>query len=219
MNFKHKHILWDWNGTLVDDVDLCINVTNKLMKKRQNNFDLTREHYKEVFTFPVIDFYHKIGFDFNNENYSDMAEEWIAEYKSQFASQSSLNGDVIEVLSELTQLGFKQSILSACEKSLLDHSVEQLNLGRFFHRVHGTQSNEAHGKVDLALSIIEQQHYAPHDSILFGDTVHDHEVAQAVGIDCVLISNGHQHHERLLQTGAPVICDISEVPNFLRSLQ
>ena len=79
--------------------------------------------------------------------------------------------------------------------------------------------NHAHGKEDLALSIIEEEHCTPHESILFGDTVHDWEVANAVGIDCVLIANGHQHEDRLKATGAPVICDISEVPNFLNSLQ
>jgi phosphoglycolate phosphatase len=219
MNFKYKHILWDWNGTLVNDIDLCIFVTNKLMKRRKDDFAINRDIYLREFTFPVIDFYHRIGFDFSKESYSEMSEEWIAEYKRHFNSQSTLNGDVVRVLNELKREGFIQSILSACEKTLLDHSIKQFNLDPFFHQVHGTQSNEAHGKVDLAMSIIEQQHCTPHETFLFGDTVHDFEVAQAVGIDCALISNGHQHADRLKETGATVICDISEVPDFIKSLK
>ena len=219
MNLKYKHILWDWNGTLVDDIDLCIFVTNKLMKKRRRDFQIDRNIYLREFTFPVIEFYQRIGFDFSLESFAEMSEEWIGEYKSNFESQSSLNGEVTEVLTEMRQLGFRQSILSACEVNLLNHSINHLELNDFFHLIHGTGNNQAHGKVDLALSIIEEQHCSPEESILFGDTVHDYEVAQAAGIDCVLIANGHQHEDRLEKTGAPVIRDISQVPNFLKSLQ
>ena len=218
MNFKYSHILWDWNGTLVDDIDLCISVTNELLTRRERDFQINRDIYLSKFTFPVVDFYHAIGWDFSRETFAEMAEEWIIEYKNNFADSSTLNGDVAGVLNELRSLGFKQSILSACEENLLNHSIRHLQLDDFFHNIHGTGNNHASGKVDLALSIIEEEHCSPEESLLFGDTVHDWEVAEAAGIDCVLIANGHQHINRLESTGAPVIRDISEVPNFLKSL-
>ena len=51
-------ILWDWNGTLLDDVEVCIESMNSMLSKRKKPL-LTREHYKEIFTFPVIDYYRK----------------------------------------------------------------------------------------------------------------------------------------------------------------
>ena len=218
MNCKYKHILWDWNGTLVNDMNLCVSVTNSLIKERKIPL-IDLEIYQREFTFPVVDFYEKIGFDFSCESYEVVAEEWILEYKRNFEDQSRLNGDVIGVLSFMRDMGFKQSVLSACEVELLNHSISHLNLGDFFHQIHGTNNNHAHGKVDLAHSLIDQEHCTSEESLLFGDTVHDFEVAEAVGIDCVLIANGHQHGDRLRKTGAPVICDISEVPSFIKSLQ
>lgn len=219
MNLKYKHILWDWNGTLLDDVDLCIAVTNKLMKRRKKNFSIDRQQYLQEFTFPVVDFYRKMGFDFSQESFSEMAEEWIAEYKRLFKESVSLNGAVIDVLTNLKKQGYKQSILSACENTLLNESIEAFGLQKFFHKIHGTHSNEAHGKVDLALTIIEAQHCSPQEALLIGDTTHDYEVAQAAGLQCVLVANGHQHSTRLKETSAPVICDISGIPNFLESLK
>lgn len=218
MKWIYKHILWDWNGTLVNDMDLCVSVTNTLIQKRQGNL-ISREIYQREFTFPVLQFYEKIGFDFSTETYSDVAEEWILEYKRNFEACSKLNGNVIEVLEHVEGLGLRQSILSACEAELLNHSIRHLKLEKFFHQIHGTGDNHAHGKEDLAHSLIKEEHCSPEESILFGDTVHDYEVAQAVGIDCVLIANGHQHEDRLRKTGAPVIRDISHVPNFIKSLQ
>jgi len=218
MKWTYKHILWDWNGTLVNDMDLCVSVTNQLIQKRNGKL-INRDIYSREFTFPVCDFYEKIGFDFSIESYPDVAEEWILEYKRNFDTESSLNGDVVQVLEHVDSIGLKQSVLSACEVELLNHSIRHLGVDRFFHQIHGTGDNHAHGKVDLAHSLIEAEHCTPEESILFGDTVHDYEVAEAVGIDCILIANGHQHEDRLKKTGALVIRDISEVPNLIKSLQ
>lgn len=50
--FKNiKHIIWDWNGTLFDDVDICVDNINWLLKK-YNLPEITKEKYREIFTFP-----------------------------------------------------------------------------------------------------------------------------------------------------------------------
>ena len=59
-------IIWDWNGTLLDDVDICIDIINELLSIR-NQQPLTRSRYREIFTFPVKDYYSKAGFDFTQE--------------------------------------------------------------------------------------------------------------------------------------------------------
>ncbi|MCK4288095.1 MAG: HAD hydrolase-like protein, partial [Bacteroidales bacterium] len=61
-----KTIIWDWNGTLLNDIDICINSINILLEHR-NIENLTKEIYKEIFTFPVKDYYSKAGFDFTKE--------------------------------------------------------------------------------------------------------------------------------------------------------
>jgi phosphoglycolate phosphatase len=50
---------------------------------------------------------------------------------------------------------------------------------------------------------------------MVGDTLHDVEVAEALGISCVLIAQGHQSRERLDQAGVPVFADLN---SFCRSL-
>ncbi|MCM8535927.1 MAG: HAD hydrolase-like protein [Lentisphaeraceae bacterium] len=212
------HILWDWNGTLVNDMDLCVAVTNRFIKK-QNGRQISREEYQQKFTFPVIDFYESIGFDFSAQSFADMAEDWIREYKSSFHTSSSLNGDVVKTLTHIADNGLKQSIFSACEINLLKHSIRHLELENFFHNIHGVDNNRASGKEDLAIQIIKESHVDPEATILFGDTVHDYEVAQNTGINCVLIANGHQDQKRLAKTGADILEHIGMVPAYLNSLQ
>ena len=60
MNFdKYDTIIWDWNGTLLNDVDMCINCMNQLLQPR-NIALLDHKKYQEVFTFPVQDYYEKM---------------------------------------------------------------------------------------------------------------------------------------------------------------
>lgn len=218
MKIKNPHILWDWNGTLVNDMDLCVYVTNLFMQEHHNK-QITREFYQQEFTFPVINFYHAIGFDFKNITFEQMAEDWISTYKKHFQSKSSLNGPVQETLEYIRSKGLKQSIFSACEIHLLNHSINHLNLEHFFHLIHGVDNNQASGKEALAKQIILDNHIIPEETILFGDTVHDYEVAQNTGMSCVLIANGHQHSKRLQKTGAPILEHIGQVPDYLKSLQ
>ena len=130
-----------------------------------------------------------------------------------------MNGEVKETLEHIQKIGLKQSIFSACEVNLLNHSIDHLELTDFFHLVHGVNNNQATGKEALARQIIEDEHIQPDETILFGDTVHDYEVAQNTGMSCVLIANGHQHESRLKKTGAPVLEHIGQVPAYLKSLQ
>ena len=29
-----KHMVWDWNGTLMNDVGLCLDITNQMLQRR-----------------------------------------------------------------------------------------------------------------------------------------------------------------------------------------
>ena len=59
-------ILWDWNGTLLNDTDFCISIVNGLLRARDKEA-LTKARYLEIFNFPVKDYYKKAGFDFSKE--------------------------------------------------------------------------------------------------------------------------------------------------------
>ena len=66
LNGHINTIIWNWNGTLLDDISICINAINQLLSERNLNL-LTIEKYREVFTFPVIDYYKAVAFDFEKE--------------------------------------------------------------------------------------------------------------------------------------------------------
>ena len=212
-----KHIFWDWNGTLLNDVDLCVHVTCNFLQERHDKL-LDREMYLKEFGFPVIDFYKKIGIELKEEDYGQMSIDWIGAYNQSFGEFAELHNGVGEVLLGLQNLGYKQSILSACEKGLLDTLVKKFDLWDHFDSVHGVEDFKAHGKVDLAHSAVRASQLKAEECMLIGDTMHDYEVAREAGMQCLLIGGGHQNSDRLRATGCEVLEDISQVLNKFKNI-
>lgn len=203
-----RTIIWDWNGTLLDDIDLCIETINLLLTKRNLPL-LDTARYREVFSFPVKDYYAEIGFDFDKEPFEIPAREFIDKYNSE-VEHCNLHEGTYEVLKHFHEAGMQQIVLSAMEQAVLERTLKHNNIYHFFDEVSGLDNHYAHSKIDNGKSLIKRMNLDPKNIYLVGDTVHDFEVAEELGCQCVLIANGHQSESRLVETGCKVINDLSE---------
>ena len=210
---KYKHIIWDWNGTLVDDAWLCVEIMNNILEKRNLNL-ITIDDYREHFTFPVRDYYVKLGFDFSVEPFEVCGMEFIHDFKNR-KFEASLYTQMESILDKLTKIGISHSILSAQNQTLLDETVAHYQLQNKFEGVNGLDNHYAHSKVNIGIFWIETLSYDHKEVIMIGDTVHDYEVAQAMGTDCILISSGHNSRERLENTGVLVLDSPLEITEVL----
>ena len=206
---KYKHIIWDWNGTLVNDTWLCVEIINKLLKKRNLKL-VTIDDYKEKFMFPVREYYIELGFNFEDEPFEVSGLEFINEFKKRLFD-ASLYSDTEFVLDKLSELGISHSILSAQNQNMLDQSVNYYNISDKFIGVNGLDNHYAHSKVNIGKSWIKSLNLDPLHVLMVGDTVHDFEVSQAMGTDCLLLSSGHNSKQRLNRTGAKVFGTIESL--------
>lgn len=204
-----KAIIWDWNGTLLDDVQICIKSINHLLKKRNLPL-LTLSGYREVFTFPVRHYYEKLGFDFNAEPFEKPAWEFIDQYTERLKN-TGLHFRTHETLQYFKDKGFKQFIISAMEHKMLVDAVEQKGIIDFFNDVLGIKDIYAVGKMDIAGKLVSRLDVKPDKIVLVGDTLHDHEVAAFFGFHTILVSHGHQSPERLKSSGAIVKDDFLQI--------
>lgn len=204
-----KSIIWDWNGTLLNDVLISINSVNQLLAYRNLAF-LTRDRYLDVFTFPVREYYEKIGFNFGNEAFEATAHQFIEIY-NKAVQGCSLQNDAIPVLDFIKNCGLKQYILSAMEQSLLEETLIHNNISSFFEGIYGLDNKYATSKIDTGINLIEKNNLHPDHALLIGDTTHDYDVANAIGCQCILVANGHQSRYRLESTGNIVVDNLWEL--------
>lgn len=206
---KYKGVVWDWNGTLLDDLDVGVNALNDMLERRGLPL-LSKEGYRKKFGFPVIDFYRKIGFDMEREAFGDLSEDFVATY-DRYACGVELNEEAKETLGRIRQGGMKQYVLSALREDLLCRMLVDFRIESCFDRVCGAGDIYAAGKIERGRQLLCAIGIRPEETLMIGDTVHDAEVAEALGFDCVLYAGGHNDELRLAEK-APVIHRLGEVP-------
>jgi phosphoglycolate phosphatase len=203
MLINEEIVLWDWNGTLLDDAETCVRTMNDMLSKR-NMPELNMDYYREVFGFPVVDYYNKIGFDFQKENFKELSVEFIDTYTLSL-SAASLAPHTKKVLHYFSGVGKQNIILSAMKKDMLKKSVQEQGVAQYFTKILGIDNIYAESKSHIAIQYVSDNKLDASDIILIGDTVHDFEVAEEVGCRCILVADGHQSEERLKATGAEVV--------------
>ncbi len=199
---KPEMIVWDWNGTLLNDVDICIESINRMLKSRGKK-TINKNQYLQFFRFPVIHFYADLGFDIESENFDALSVEYINHFKN-IESMSSLHEGAVYLLDYFNRMGFKQVVLSALEQHTLEQSLLKFNILHFFDGIAGSDNFYGNGKLEVAKQFFDKLPVARDKIVFIGDTIHDYEVAQSLGCKCILVSGGHQPHEKLLTTGVPV---------------
>jgi phosphoglycolate phosphatase len=199
---RYRHVIWDWNGTLLDDAWLCLEVMNRLLARhRLPALDAAR--YEALFTFPVVDYYRALGFDFEAASFEQVGTEFIDGYQAQ-QHECALQQGALEAFEALAKAGTTMSILSASQRSRLEAQAKHLQVAERFVRLLGLDHHYADGKLELGRGWIRELGVAPEQVLLVGDTDHDFHVASDIGVRCVLIPSGHQSRARLLASGAEV---------------
>ncbi|MBR4295381.1 MAG: HAD family hydrolase [Clostridia bacterium] len=205
---KYTDILWDFNGTILDDVGAGIISVNKLLSERGLKTISGVEEYHKAFGFPIIEYYKRLGFDFKKESYETLAPLWVEQYLINVRSANVFD-DVLPTLESFRDMGMRQTIISATELGMLKRQLKDLGIENVFDEVMGLDNIHAESKVALAKVWKEKNQSAK--ALMIGDTVHDVEVAKEIGADCVLVARGHQSRQVLEGCGVKVFSDLKEV--------
>jgi phosphoglycolate phosphatase len=201
---KHKkHVIFDYNGTIIYDTDLCVEALNHLLIS-QNIAPLTVLQYRERFHFPIINFYQEMGFDFTKVSFDDLGKMYFQIYLENLHRCLVYEG-LVELVTDLKKEGIQTSILTALNQNELHKQLKLFKLESLFDVTYGLEDYNAHSKIQRGHELMNHIGIAPQDTIMIGDTCHDWEVAQALGIEVLLLSDGHQTHERLLQKSQQVL--------------
>ena len=212
---KYTYCIWDFNGTILDDVELGIYSINELFKSHKMDNRLDREIYCQQFDFPIKDYYRRVGFDFEKTPYEELAVEWVNIYFSNF-DKSKLFDDVVPTLEFFKKNEVKQAVLSASERNSLISQIEGFGIKDYFAEIMGIENIYAASKLELATKWRKEH---PTEKVIFiGDTTHDIETAKILGADCFIVCAGHQSRERFENCDATVVDSLNELCSLLAKI-
>lgn len=204
-----KYIIFDFNGTVIDDVDICIKAENMTIEHfGLNRKPLTKDEYLHIFTFPVKSYYEAVGFDWTKNSYEEIGKYWFDIYQNS-ESEYKVHDGVVDILIKNHEEGNKNILLSASHLDQLKRQLKYLNIDKYFDEVLGIDNIYAGSKVDIGLNWIKDKD--PKDCLMIGDSLHDLETARAMNVDCILVAKGHQAKDVLTKEYDKVVDDIRSI--------
>lgn len=189
-------IIWDWNGTLLDDNHASLSALNAILLRRGlESVDL--DYYRKNFAFPVRYFYESLGVKIECEDWDALAQEYHDAYHE---CELRLAADAKDALEFVRDNGVSQAVVSAMREDYLISDMDRFGIRPYFESVLGTNNLDGCSKLSRIRDYValagEREEY-----VVIGDSLHDKEVADAIGARCVFYGGGSHDPSRLREFG------------------
>ncbi len=207
---KYKNILWDWNGTILNDTPVAFEATNILLE-RYGYPTITLEYYRDNIDTPIVNFYSKI-FDLNKHDMQMLDDEWDVLY-NQLSDKIGLHNSVEELLRFFADKNCRQVVLSAFRTEEIIKYARKFSVEHFFENILGTQNIVMESKTMRGRKYMQEHNFTPEQTLYIGDTVHDCDTARDLGVECILFSGGQQSQMLLKKCGVPVYESFEDIIN------
>jgi len=220
MNADKKLAVFDWNGTLFDDMEATHIATNACL----NFFDIpeiTLEEEQELFTFPLIHFYEKVGVSV--DHYLKHAKEVGELFHSVYNTHKEhcyLAKGAIELLNWLTEQDVTCKILSNHNQAILNNDVAHFNIEHYFDEISGNVDPATivtgMNKFERLEAFMQENGYSAESSFIIGDSHEEPELARKMNILGISITGGLLSPARIEKYKKDYVIDcLTELPEIL----
>lgn len=208
-------IIWDFNGTVLNDRASSTEAVNRMMARRALG-SITEEWYAANLIMPLEAFYESVGFDMRIERIERLSKEFQQECAK---VERPIFPEVRVALEQLQKKGYRQFLFSSLHQSILEKQAQERGISGYFEKIMGRSDRSLGSKEAAAKAYLEEKKIDPKCVLFVGDLTTDWEMAEYVGSPCVLIPKGHQDEKRLSSTGAYILKDASALLAFLEELK
>jgi phosphoglycolate phosphatase-like HAD superfamily hydrolase len=198
-----RHVVWDWNGTLIDDLAVVVESVNASIS-RYGAGPIDADGYRDHYQRPVRRFYDVLlGRPVSDDEWREIDVFFHGTYREALHAVS-LTADAVIAMSAVREAGATQSLLSMWWHQELILAVTRHGLSGYFVRIDGNTHDAGATKAEHLAGHIESLGLAPRRVVVIGDSLDDAVAAREVGVSCVMYDGGSHHRAQLEASGFPV---------------
>jgi len=204
-----KNVIFDWSGTLVDDLPPVLEATNRIFAHYRREA-MDREEFRRTFKLPFAEFYEEV---LPGVLMEDLDRLYIEFFASSEATVSILP-EAVEVLDYCRSTGRRIFLLSSIHRDHYEQQSEALGLDRYFEVAYA----QVLDKKQKIHEILEVHELDPGETMFVGDMVHDIETAKHGGVFSVATLTGYDPPERLAAAGPDLtVSDLAGLKKYLQT--
>lgn len=210
---KYKNLIWDFNGTIIDDVQLCCDSYNFVLAA-YGQPKISLQRLSEIWCLPIRNFFEH----FEINNLDQVIEPICAQFHKYYSARWSackLQPGVESLITWAKSRNMEQAVLSGHPHDYLVEMLKHFQLLSQFLKVRGVDTIVAVDKIQVGKDLLRDLGWKPEETLMLGDSNFDFETAQALGADCCLVARGIQNENRLAACGVPVYKNLNEVVSVL----
>lgn len=216
-----RHVVWDWNGTLFDDLHIVVEAVNAAIDPFGVP-SIDANGYRDHFQRPVQGFYDiLLGRPVEDHEWHHIDEVFHEAYRDRL-HHADLHTTALPAMERVAAEGGSQSLLSMWWHDELVPTVERLGIGEYMVRIDGNRHGAGDRKATQLIRHLDELESHGIDRravVMVGDTFDDGHAAHEAGIGCVLFAGGGSHHRHELEaTGLPVADTLTEALELARVL-
>ncbi|MEU5819516.1 HAD family hydrolase [Streptomyces sp. NPDC047803] len=204
------HLVWDWNGTLLDDNTAVVGATNAAFGE-VGLAPITVEQYREMYCIPIPRFYERLMGRLPTDAEWELMDGVFHRHYTEQRDACGLTAGAAELLAQWQLTGRSQSIMSMYRHEELLPVVRGFGIERHFVRVDGRTGPSGGSKSEyMARHLAAMEAIAPHRTVVIGDAVDDAVAAAHAGAKAVLYTGGSHSRASLEKAGVPVVDTLTE---------
>jgi phosphoglycolate phosphatase-like HAD superfamily hydrolase len=198
-----RHIVWDWNGTLLDDLHVVIEAVNRSMGLLGMD-PIDEDAYRDHFTRPVRSFYDSLLGRVITDLEWDQLNQGFHDHYYTLVPAARLAPDATEALRAAEESGWGQSLLSMSPQPYLEWVVAAVGIGDHFELIDGLSRPTGGTKAEHLEAHLVTLALDPSRTVVIGDTPDDASAARHVGSAVILYDGGSHHLPVLEELGVPI---------------
>lgn len=209
---NYSTIIWDFNGTIIDDVYAALGAVNDMLTIRnQNTIDINT--YYKAMDIPIWKFYERVFLP-DTITPEEAIAEFDAGYEKHLSSKPLMEG-IVDILETFRNMGKHQIVVSASHVDKVKARLSELGILDFFSEVLAHSDYNADSKTYLAREYFKTHNLDFADAVVIGDSVFDFTMASELQCDCILTTQGHQSRREFKSVDAHIIGSLYELKNII----
>ena len=206
----YENWIFDWSGTLVDDLTMVLDATNHVMRQYGKR-EIDLDEFKAHFRLPYAGYYEEILPGIPLEELEGHFRKGFEDSKASGVT-SPLLPHAVDLLNSLHKRNRRMFVLTSMDAPAFDFHVEELGVKHFFEATYAG----ALDKRTLIKEMIAGHGMDVGTTVFLGDMCHDVETARHGGIASIALLTGYQNAEQLAQSDPDLVADdLSHVSRML----